>query len=715
MKYKLLMNNSESKKEVNIPYKDASKNLCIDFFHNKLLNNMIDSYINKGIISISNRKGKNIHLSNRKKSPSISSYNKTYKRISSAKLKMDLFPKNYCNSIDSENKNTNTDKKTTVKHTNYSAMNISDNSYNFHQNEQKKIINEDKKLLLYFNNNKDKVNEENEDEKCDISPRYYDFEYKKKEVIKNSVGSQTTINFNNINKSNSKKFQKTKFLEATNNSKTQQPTNQEEKNTQIPLQHSQSTKNSLKPLLAKKNRELEKITTSIKEEVKNYFVKHRFSSVKDYFNDWLYYNRKKDYQKKVALDEDNIYYYLKEKLGIKIYRKEVEKIFKCKRTLFDINMFKNFFFEENSGRKVVNINDNLLLKQTVFNSYRKFKKNKDNIITSLSNIIKNNGNKMPSFKNNLLVTTLKEHKAKILDRIGNNFVENNKKNEFDYLEFSNLFQNLNMDKKFINKKLIKKVFDKYKNENEKINIKYFINNLNNDEAIKDELFTEKEIYKINIPEYSKKINILNYYNSNPINLHLNKIEFKSKYKTQLINNILKNNSKDFLSKSPFHETEKYKFKSTTPHFKSDVNYNKYNNSPGMGKFMKFNESKTYRKFKKKKFFSLYDSSLKVNNLADTMRIGKQKAIKLNNYKTIRIRKKYQSNTNILNNATTKINENKAKQLNSMKRPGSSYVKCLFGINNNNRNCSGFINTKTLKLLSEDSRVQNLNSDIINLI
>ena len=715
MKYKLLMNNSESKKEVKIPNKIASKNLYIDFFHNKLLNNMIDSYINKDLISISNREGKNIHLSNRKKSPSISSYNKINKRISSAKLKIDLIPKNFCNSMDSENKITKNDKKTIVKHTNYSAMNISDSSYNFHQNEPKKIMNEDKKLLLYFNNNEDKVEGENEDEKCNISPKFHGFEYKKKEVIKNSVGSQTTMNFININKSNTKKFQKTKFFEATNNSKIHNTTNQEVKITQVALQHSQSTKNSFKPFLNKKNRELEKITVSIKEEVKNYFVKHRFSSVKDYFNDWLYYNRKKDYQKKVALDEDNIYYYLKEKLGIKIYRNEVEKIFKCKRTLFDINMFKIFFFEENSERKALNINDNLLLKQTVFNSYRKYKKNKDNIISSFSNITKHTENKMPSFKNNLLVTTLKEHKAKILDKIGNNFVEINKKNEFDYLEFYNLFQNLNKDKKFINKKLIKKVFDKYKNENEKVNIKYFINNLNNVEAIKDELLSEKEIYKINIPETSKKINILNYYNSNPINLHLNKIEFKSKNKTQLINNILKNNSKDYPSKSPFKEIEKCKFKSTSPQFKNDINYNKYNNSPGMGKFMKFNDSKTFRKFKKKKFFALYDSGLKINNLANTMRIGKQKALKLNNYKTIRIRKKYQSNTNILNNATTKINKNKYKQLNSIKRPASCYVKCLIGISNNNRNCSGFIHHKTLKLLSEESRVQNLNSDIINLI
>ena len=715
MKYKLLMNNNESKKDANISNKIASKNLNIDFIQNKLLNNMIDLYINKGYINISNRKGKNNIFSKSKKSPLISSYNKINKRISSAKLKMDLIPKNFSNSLDNENKNISTDKKSTVKHTNYTAMNISDNSYNFHQNEQKKIMNVDNKLLLFFNENKEIFKEENEDVKFNISPRNKAFEYKKKVIIKNNVGSQTTLNFNNINRANSKRFQKNKLLEVSNNSKIQNSSNQDEKYIQVTLQHSQSTKNSVRPFLNKKNRELDTIISSIKENVKKYFVKHRFSSVKDYFNDWLYYKRKKDYQKKISLDEEGIYYYLREKLGIEIYKNEVDKIFKCKRTLFDINMFKNFFFEENSGRKVLHINDNLLLKQTEFNPYKKFKKNKDNIYRSFSNIFKNTENKMPAFKNNLLMTTLKEHKEKIIDKIGNDFIENNKKSEFNYSEFCNLFEYLNLDKKIINKKTIKKLFDKYKNENEKVNIKYFINNFNKDEIIKDELFNEKESYKNNKPEPSKKINIINYYNSNPINLHLNKIEFNSKTRKQLINNIEKNNSKDFTPKSPFNVIEQNKYKSPTSHFKKNINNNKYNNSPGISKFMKFNESKLFMKFKKKKYFALYDSCLKINNLANEMKKNKQKALKLNNYKTIRIRKKYQSNVNILNNTAAKIKNNNFKKFNLIGRPLSSHIKCLIGINNNIRNCSSSMSNRTVKLFSEESRVQNLNSDIINLI
>ena len=311
--------------------------------------------------------------------------------------------------------------------------------------------------------------------------------------------------------------------------------------------------------------------------------------------------------------------------------------------------------------------------------------------------------------------TLKEHKEKIIDEIGNNFIENNKKSEFYYSEFCNLFEYLNLDKKIINKKTIKKLFDKYKNENEKVNIKYFINNFNKDEIIKDELFNEKESYKNNIPEPSKKINIINYYNSNPINLHLNKIEFNSKTRKQLINNIEKNNSKDFTPKSPFNIIEQYKYKSPTSHFKKNVNNNKYNNSHGISKFMKFNESKLFMKFKKKKYFALYDSCLKINNLANEMKKNKQKALKLNNFKTIRIRKKYQSNANILNNTAAKIKNNNFKKFNLIGRPLSSHIKCLIGINNNIRNCSSSMSNRTVKLFSEESRVQNLNSDIINLI
>ena len=152
---------------------------------------------------------------------------------------------------------------------------------------------------------------------------------------------------------------------------------------------------------------------------------------------------------------------------------------------------KIFFFEENSGKKPLYINESFLLKTNLFNSYNKFNKHK-NYLLSFSDIIKSTKNNFPNFKNNLLISALKENKSKIVDEITNNLVENNKKSEYDYLEFYNLFQNLNIDKRLINKKMIKKMFNKYKNENDKINIKYFFNNIYKNNSIKNSLFSEKE-------------------------------------------------------------------------------------------------------------------------------------------------------------------------------------------------------------------------------
>ena len=127
------------------------------------------------------------------------------------------------------------------------------------------------------------------------------------------------------------------------------------------------------------------------------------------------------------------------------------------------------------------------------------------------------------------------------------------------------------------------------------------------------------------------------------------------------------------------------------------------------------ESKIMKKLKKKKFFTLYDTSLKNSNLTSIIKTNKQKALDINSYKTIRIRKKYQSNT--LNNITTKgSNDNNSKKTNKIERPISAYSKCLLGINNYKyKSYSNFYDNDNIKMVSDDSRIQNLNSDIINLI
>ena len=81
------------------------------------------------------------------------------------------------------------------------------------------------------------------------------------------------------------------------------------------------------------------------------------------------------------------------------------------------------------------INDYLLLKQALFNSYKELNRNKNLIYSTFSYIIKNSKDKMPNFKNNILMSVLKEFKSKIVDKICDNFILNNKKNEYGYFEF----------------------------------------------------------------------------------------------------------------------------------------------------------------------------------------------------------------------------------------------------------------------------------------
>ena len=291
-------------------------------------------------------------------------------------------------------------------------------------------------------------------------------------------------------------------------------------------------------------------------------------------------------------------------------------------------------------------------------------------------------------------------------------VENNKKCEYDYLEFYNLFQNLNIDKRLINKKMIKKMFNKYKNENDKINIKYFFNNIYKNNSIKNSLFSEKEENQKNTSNSTNHVSNNNYYNSNPINLHLNKIEFKTKNKS-FIKTIDKNkNMKDFAQQSPIKEIERYNHKYKVSYNKNEINNNKCNNYINKNQFTKLNELKL-KKLRRKKYFISNDSSFKNSNINNVLKTNKKKYLKLNNYKTIQIRKQYQSNT--INDMTTKYNNNKNKKLDILDRPISAFSRSLLGINNKNRNYSCFMNNETLKILSEDSRVPKLNSDIINLI
>ena len=674
MKQKITITHSESKIEKN-PLNEIELNkLNLDLLYNKYLNNKDASIIvNKEYLS--NKKGNHLHIIRKEKPPILLTNNSNIQ--ANSKLMMHLSPRSILSPNEANNK---LKKKILYKHKNFYSINISDNSYNFHQH--KKVIDEDKKLLIYYNNKG-----KNEVEKCTSPPKINENKFKTKDIINNKFSSKTSTHFYKkiIEKLNINTLQKSPLLNA----------NKEENHTKRIMLHSQSMTNTTKSFFDKKGRELNTITSKIKEEVQNYFIKYKFSSIKDYFNDWLYFKRKKDYQKKLTLDEDDIYYYLKEKIGVKVYKDEVEKIFKCKKIIFDINMFKYFFFEEDSIKRNIYITDTYFPKFSKFNFYNKHKE--DNKFLSFSDIFKNSKYSIPIFKNNLLISALKEHKSKIISQICYNLFKNNKRIEYDYSEFSNLFQNLNVDKKIVNYKTVRKIFNKFKNANDKVNIKYFIDNLFKNDNIKDEFLSGKNENKKNIIEH---LTNSNNYNSNTIKYHLNEIELNKN-----------DNMNDIGQRTPLKEIENYSFKPASNYIKKEININ--NNSSSINKFIKFDDSKIKKKFKKKKIFTNFDLGSKNNHFANTTRETKQNFWRLNSYRTIRLRN--QSTTNDSNILTNGKNST-SKKFNQIETNILKFNKCLFGvINNNNKNYSNAMNNETIKILPEEPRIQKLNSDIINYI
>ena len=330
MKHNLLINYINSKKANKPLNEKKSSHFNFDFFHNKLLKNAIESNIFfNGYISLSNTRS---HYYFKKKEKSMNHiFSSDNKRNNSSKNKTDLTPRTIFNSVNSDKRET---KRYSFKSKNLSSINISDNSYNFHK-EQNEIINSDKKLLIYFNKNNLKEEE---------NLSYNTFKHKNfSENILNKYSAKDKKDY--LHKKLTKsEFIKSKLFESNNDkkvSKTLRPKIDKKIQVIIP---SQSAKNISKISQSTTTKEdTSKFVQLIKNKAKNYFIEHRFSSVKDYFNDWLYYKRKKDYQKKLYLDVDSIYYYLKDKIGIKIFKNQVSKIFNCNNTVFDINQFKDFF------------------------------------------------------------------------------------------------------------------------------------------------------------------------------------------------------------------------------------------------------------------------------------------------------------------------------------------------------------------------------------
>ena len=219
MKDDLVINYNDSKQGIKKVNKTNTKYLKIGSLPNKLLSDMVKTYIkNKGNVKMS---FKNHHINLRKNiKPTILLSNDSNKRLYSAEWmkNKNITPRSKSfNSIECNSLKRNA--KYSVKHENYSAININENSYNFHKRAPKKIINQDKKLLIYVNKNSDKIlmkdAYENENEKNSITPRYYINEYKQKENINKLPLTQKKNNFHLINHKQSREFfQKHKLLET---------------------------------------------------------------------------------------------------------------------------------------------------------------------------------------------------------------------------------------------------------------------------------------------------------------------------------------------------------------------------------------------------------------------------------------------------------------------------------------------------------------------
>ena len=124
-------------------------------------------------------------------------------------MELNLSPRNNCSPIEKHNKKQF--KLLSNNHKNFYAINISDNSYNFHKNEQSKTAKKDKKSFVYFNKNKDKKDEKYEEEKCNINKKNPDVEEENQENIEKNSGFRTSYNF-----SHSKKKQTLKLLQEFN-------------------------------------------------------------------------------------------------------------------------------------------------------------------------------------------------------------------------------------------------------------------------------------------------------------------------------------------------------------------------------------------------------------------------------------------------------------------------------------------------------------------
>ena len=286
--------------------------------------------------------------------------------------------------------------------------------------------------------------------------------------------SKTARNYFSKYSSNLEKKNENKVLDRKIKIGTRNKSNNNLNKRSTNMNSSQNDNISFSKSLSKEdNDNIIKLSQKIKDEVKLYFIKNKFASIKDYFKDWFYNNKNDGHQNKLFLGIDDIYHYLKSKINMKVTKYEIQKIFGCNYINLDVESFKNFFFEENSGKKCFLVINNFLLSKNNFSDENIFNIEKDNYLPKSVDHLKICENLNKNY--DLIFNLLKEQKEKILEKLGN--MKNMKNMECEYYDFYYLIKSLNLDKKICHPEIIRKLFVRYQNKNEKINVMKFIYDL----------------------------------------------------------------------------------------------------------------------------------------------------------------------------------------------------------------------------------------------
>ena len=703
MKLKIPINrNNYINKNMFNKIKNKQSSIDIDFFHNKLLNNIIEiNHFDEGIWGIYKLNNKNI---NRNKV--VIPFRASLKKTNSAII----------NSVQPKRTNLSSAKVSIIKNNNFFTQSLilrnkNDDNYKFFS----KSVNNIKSSINSVNNSI--IHSKNKDNKLKKFANI--LEKKMKEKIRKIA------NIEDVNCCYHNKIKNKENIKINDNKIITYLVEENKNNNLIPRKLSQYEKQKIF---------MHNLFKYVKEEVKKYFIQNGFSSIKEYFNDWLLYKKNNIHKNKSYLDVDEIYIYLKEKISLNIAKEYVNLIFH--NIKFDIKNFKNFFFEENSGKTSFIITDNCLLKK--LNSEITNKNNKDNNYTLSPNssyFLKNTQNNY-NIKYELLFKSLKKYRAKLLDKICDCSTNDNKI-EYEYNEFYKLIDSLNINKELSDSKIIKNIFLKYQNKS-KINIKDFIKDLygnqntNNKESLEKyktsnlKLIIDKKNNNINknllLKENSQILNRkLNINNNNNISNN------KSNSQKQFNNYMNKNtegseyNNKYIESKNIFFRKriEKYLRKTLSPSNEK----RKKSNKSAINKYNKNSDSKI-GEISNKKVSAFSDKNTKENSInslinsnreekilkIDSKRISLKKKPKkektsFNKFKSIRLR-----SNNKLNKDIDKDNKSK---INYLSRSRSSYNK-IEKFRYKTPNYSNFMENQMMKI-SKESRINNLNSDIIDLI